>query len=69
MKLIKLLNLIKKAKFFFSNPKKNNLLIFDDTSIQDFENVLKDRKYFVLKTRHEQMTEIFYFIKNNFLYY
>ncbi len=59
MNLIKLLNLIKNAKFFFSNPKKNNLLIFDDTSIEDFENVLKDRKYYVLKTRLDQMTEIF----------
>ena len=63
MKLIKLLNLIKKVKFFFSNPKKNNLLIFDDTSIEDFVNVLRNRKYFVLKTRHEQMTEIFISLK------
>ena len=50
-------------KFFFSNPKKNNLLIFDDTSIEDFVNVLRNRKYFVLKTRHEQMTEIFISLK------
>ena len=63
MKLIKLLNLIRKVKFFFSDPKKNNLLIFDNTSIKDFENVLKNKKYFVLKTRYEQMTEIFISLK------
>lgn len=55
--------MIKKAKIFFYSPKKNNLIIFDDTSIQDFKNITKDRKYFVLKTRYEQMTEIFISIK------
>lgn len=59
MKLIKLFYLLKKVKLFFTNPKKSNLLVFDDTSIQDFEHILKNRDYFVLKTRYDQISEIY----------
>lgn len=56
---LKFIKLLSTSKLVFSNPKRKKLIIFDDTSIHDFDNVLKNREYFVLKTRYENITEIF----------
>ena len=47
------------AKYIFQDPKKNKLLIFDDTSLDDLEHVLKGMSYFVLETRIERIRKIY----------
>ena len=46
-KIKKFLYLFSNAKLEFSNPPKKNIIIFDDTSIEDFKHVLQKRKYFI----------------------
>lgn len=69
-KFLKLLNLLLKNKIIFDNPPKEKILVFDNTSVFDLKNVLKNRKYFVLNTRETEVNEVyisfiifFYFIK------
>ena len=37
-----------KIKIRFNLPKKKELVVFDNTSFHDLENILKKRDYFVL---------------------
>ena len=58
-----------KVKIRFNLPKKKELVIFDNTSFHDLENILKKRDYFVLKVRINEIDEIFFniqIIKNIF---
>ena len=48
-----------KIRIRFNLPKKKELVIFDNTSFHDLENILKKRDYFVLKVRINQIDEIF----------
>ena len=54
-------NLIKvlfKLKINFTLPKKYQLLVFDDVSVGDLKNILKDRTYYVLVSRPERLKTI-----------
>lgn len=55
------------SKIVFQSPKKNKLLIFDDTSLDELEHVLKGMSYFVLETRIERVKKIFLNFKVIFL--
>ena len=46
-------------KFYFQNPGPHQLVIFDDESIFDLRHVINDFNYFVLKTRIENITEVY----------
>ena len=60
MRRLKLLILkIENATFKFSLPSKNNLMIFDDMSIEDLKYVISDFKYFILQTRFENVTTLY----------
>ena len=60
MRRLKLLILkIENATFKFSLPSKNNLIIFDDMSIEDLKYVISDFKYFILQTRFENVTTLY----------
>lgn len=48
-----------KIKIRFNLPKKKELVVFDNTSFHDLENILKKRDYFVLKVRINQIDKIF----------
>lgn len=59
-KLFKILRKFKSSNLFFVLPKKVDLIIFDKSSIADFKKyLLKDEDCFILKTRYEDIDEIF----------
>ena len=58
--LIKLISLLIKTEIKFGTPKKSALVIYDDTSIEDFKNVLRGRDYFIMQTRAEKINKIFF---------
>ena len=58
-KLQQLILKLKQTNLKFSLPSKNNLMIFDDVSIDDLKYVLKNFKYFVLQTRFENVTTLY----------
>ena len=53
--LIKLTN--SKLKYFL--PKKIDLLIFDESSVEDLKYIVKNRKYFILQTRFESVSILY----------
>ena len=55
------------SKIVFQSPKKNKLLIFDDTSLDELEHVLKGISYFVLVTRIDNIKKIYLNFKVIFL--
>lgn len=57
--LVKLLYLFFKIKINFKNPKKEDLIIFDDISTRDLKNILINRKFIILRVRYERLNEIF----------
>jgi surface carbohydrate biosynthesis protein len=48
-----------RIKFNFNNPKKSKIILFDDEIHGIMKNVLDDYKYFLLKSRVENITEIY----------
>jgi surface carbohydrate biosynthesis protein len=67
-----LLKLIIRVKIIISTPNKQQLVIFDDTSLSDLEILLKKYNYYVLKTRLENIDVIYLnikIIKNTYTYY
>jgi|TARA_B110000971_G_C20030718_1_gene511293 surface carbohydrate biosynthesis protein len=58
-KIIIIIKLFFKTKFIFKNPKQNNLIIFDDTSIDELKFIIKDYNYFILETRIKNITCIY----------
>ena len=44
-----------KAKYTFEEPKNYNLILFDDVSTEHVKELLKNYKYFYLKTRIERI--------------
>jgi|TARA_B110000259_G_scaffold550_2_gene783 surface carbohydrate biosynthesis protein len=70
-RLLSILRLILRAKLIFKNPDNSKIVVFDDTTIKDFNNILLKRKYFLLKCRIENIVHIYFsleilkkFIKN-----
>ena len=58
-KLFKIFKILKSSKIIFRTPKKK-FLIFDSNSIEDLEKYLfKEKDYFILETRYENITKIF----------
>ena len=68
-KIKKFLYLFSNAKLEFSNPPKKNIIIFDDTSIEDFKHVLQKRKYFILSTRFNKIKKIYISYKIIFFFF
>ena len=62
-KIKKLLYLFFNAKLEFSNPPQKKILIFDDTSIEDFKYILLKRKYFILSTRVSNIKKVYISLK------
>ena len=59
--LRKIFNFLINLKIRFKLPKNSDLIIFDNVSLNDLEqNLLKDLSYFVLKTRHDEIKEIYF---------
>ena len=55
-KIFKILN---DCKFYFKNPKANELVVLDNESIEYLENILKNRNYFILITRLTNLKKIY----------
>lgn len=66
------ISLLIKSKIIFYNPKKHRNIIFDETLLYIFYYLLKKKDFFLLKSRTNQINEIyftkkiFYFIIKNF---
>ena len=64
MMLRKIIKAIINSKILFKLPENIDLIIFDNVSLKDLEkNLLKDLNYFVLKTRHYEIDEIYLSLK------
>lgn len=57
--LKKIAKVLNNSKIVFSNPKKTNLIVFDDYSLRDLENVLKNRDYFTMISRAYRIKELY----------
>lgn len=55
----KIIDIFKISKITFTNPKKNELIVFDDYSLRDLMNVLDNRNYFLLISRASRNKIIF----------
>lgn len=68
-----LISILIKSKIIFSNPQKNKNIIFDETLMYIFYYLFKKKDFYLLKTRTNQIEEIyftkkivFFIIKNFF---
>ena len=62
MSILKLFNYFKIlffAKFSFSIPKNREIIVFDDTSIEQLKPIIKNFNYFILETRFENLKNIY----------
>jgi len=67
-----ILRMFLKAKFIFKNPRKYDLVIFDNESISVFQNFISDYDFFVLQVRIKKINKIyctFKLLKYFFKYY
>ena len=55
-----ILKLFLKAKFIFKNPPKRKLVVFDDVSVTDLENLIYHYNFFILQTRIENINKIYF---------
>jgi len=62
-RLLSILRLILRAKLVFKNPDKSKIIVFDDKTIQDLNNILLEYKYFLLKCRIENIVCIYLSLK------
>ena len=60
MQFFKKIKLLLNLKITFSSPKKKNLIVFDDMSVEELKYVINDYNYFVLQTRAEKIKEIYF---------
>ena len=58
-----ILKLFLKAKFIFKNPPKHKLVVFDDVSVNDFENFIYQYNFFILQNRIENINKIYFSFK------
>ena len=66
-KIKKILKLLLSSKIIFDKPKKSKIVLFDDTSLNDFKYILKKKEYFLLIVRIAKIKEIYIFPKLIFL--
>ena len=67
-----ILRMFLKVRFIFKNPRKYDLVIFDNESMMDFQNFISDYDFFVLEARIEKIYKIyctFKLLKYFFKYY
>jgi len=57
--LIFIIKVFFKIKIIFKDPENYDLVIFDDTSINELEAILKNRKYFILQNRVDRIDKIY----------
>lgn len=67
-KIKRFLYIVFNTKFVFSNPQKKQILVFDDTSIEDLKYILKNRDYGILETRYKNLSKIYISIKIIFFF-
>ena len=60
--MLKLLYYFFKSKKVFSKPKESDILIFDNSNIEIFDNYLSEKNYTVMETR-KRVVNIFVLIK------
>lgn len=58
-KIKKYLYLINSVKLEFNNPLHKEIVIFDNTSIDDLKYILSKRKYFTLGARFDGISKIY----------
>ena len=59
-KIVFYFSIFLKSKFIFKNPQKFNFIIFDDESIDELKNIIKETKvYFVLQIRPENFNKLY----------
>ena len=58
-KLFNYLKILFFAKFSFSIPKNREIIVFDDTSIEQLKLIIKNFNYFILETRFERLKNIY----------
>lgn len=58
-KIKKYLYLINSTKIEFNNPLHKEIVVFDNTSIDDLKNILSKRKYFTLGARFDGISKIY----------
>ena len=67
------LSVVLKSKFIFKNPNKSEIVIFDDNSIKDLNNLIKKfDNYFILQVRRVNINKFyitFAIIKNTIINY
>ena len=61
IKIFKLIKLLISSKIIFKEPKKSKIVLYDNASLEDFENVLEKKEYFLLINRINQIKEIYIF--------
>ena len=62
MKILKLLNYLRilfLVKYNFNTPRKGEIIVFDDTSMEQLKPVIKNFNYFILETRFERLKKIY----------
>ena len=59
IKIFKLIKLLISSKIIFKEPKKSKIVLYDNASLEDFENVLEKKEYFLLINRINQIKEIY----------
>ena len=57
------------VNFIFIDPKPHNLVVLDDSGIEELKNILKGRRYFVLITRSNNLRKIYLSPKLIFFYF
>lgn len=68
-KIIIFIKILLRSKIFFSDPKKNDLIVFDDESLHDLKDtILKKLEYTVVQNRLEKINKI-YISKNTIFYF
>ena len=57
--LRKILKVFLNSKLIFKTPKNCDLIVFDDVAINELKLILKNRNYFLLKNRYENIKKIY----------
>ena len=62
-RFLKKLSIFFKSKYIFSLPQNIELIVFDDTSFHELENIIKKFNYFIIQNRLSNFNKI-YLAKN-----
>ena len=53
------MNIVKRIKFKFTNPNKNQIILFDGESFRDLKYVLEGLDYYILENRSNRIHEVY----------